>query len=42
MLDHPALSGIPRLRLPGALADCGGPSYPAAVRLLSDQLRLKR
>jgi iron complex transport system substrate-binding protein len=41
-LDHPALTGIPRLRLPGALADCGGPSYPAAVRLLSDQLRHRR
>jgi iron complex transport system substrate-binding protein len=38
MLDHPAIAGIKRLRLPGALVDCGGPSYPRAVRLLSDQL----
>ena len=42
MLDHPAIAGIQRLRLPGALVDCGGPSYPQAVRLLSDQLRQKR
>jgi len=42
MLDHPAISGIPRLRLPGSLVDCGGPSYPQAIRLLSDQLRQKR
>jgi iron complex transport system substrate-binding protein len=41
MLHHPAIAGIPRLRLPGALADCGGPSYPRAIRLLSDQLRQK-
>jgi len=39
MLDHPAIAGIKRLLLPGALVDCGGPSYPQAVRLLSDQLR---
>ena len=39
MLDHPAIAAIPRLRIPGALVDCGGPSYPRAVRLLSDQLR---
>ena len=39
MLDHPAIAGIRRLRLPGSLVDCGGPSYPQAVRLLSDQLR---
>jgi iron complex transport system substrate-binding protein len=42
MLDHPAIAAIPRLRLPGSLADCGGPSYPRAVRLLSDQLRDRR
>jgi iron complex transport system substrate-binding protein len=42
MLEHPAIARIPRLRLPGALADCGGPSYPAAVRLLSRQLRQGR
>ena len=42
MLDHPAIAGIKRLRLPGALVDCGGPSYPQAVRLLSDQLSQKR
>jgi iron complex transport system substrate-binding protein len=42
MLDHPAISGIDRLRLPGALVDCGGPSYPHAVRLLSDQLNQNR
>jgi iron complex transport system substrate-binding protein len=42
MLDHPAIAGIKRLRLPGALVDCGGPSYPQAVRLLSDQLRQNR
>jgi len=42
MLDHPAIADIPRLRLPGALVDCGGPSYPQAVRLLSDQLRQGR
>jgi iron complex transport system substrate-binding protein len=41
MLDHPAIAGIPRLRLPGSLVDCGGPSYPQAVRLLSDQLLRK-
>jgi iron complex transport system substrate-binding protein len=39
MLTHPALAGIRRLYLPGSLADCGGPSYPVAIRLLSDQLR---
>ncbi|HWI86003.1 MAG TPA: ABC transporter substrate-binding protein [Sphingomonas sp.] len=42
MRDHPAIAGIPRLRLPGALVDCGGPSFPVAVRLLSDQLARKR
>lgn len=42
MLDHPAIAGIPRLRLPGSLVDCGGPSYPQAIRLLSDQLRQRR
>ncbi len=42
MLDHPATAGIARLHLPGALVDCGGPSYPQAIRLLSDQLRQKR
>lgn len=41
MLDHPAIASIPRLRLPGSLADCGGPSYPIAIQLLSDQLRQK-
>jgi len=42
MLEHPAIAGIPRLRLPGYFADCGTPSYPKAIRLLSDQLRQKR
>lgn len=42
MIDHPAIADIPRLRLPGSLADCGGPSYPRAIRLLTDQLRQKR
>jgi len=42
MVNHPAIAGVPRLRLPGSLADCGGPSYPLAIRLLSDQLRQKR
>ena len=42
MLDHPAIAVIARLRLPGSLVDCGGPSYPQAIRLLSDQLRQKR
>ena len=42
MLDHPAIAGIPRLRLPGYFADCGSPSYPEAIRLLSDQLSQKR
>ncbi|WP_420139919.1 ABC transporter substrate-binding protein [Sphingomonas sp.] len=42
MLDHPAIADIPRLYLPGQLADCGGPSYPQAIRTLSDQLRQKR
>jgi iron complex transport system substrate-binding protein len=42
MLDHPAIAGIKRLHLPGALVDCGGPSYPQAIRLLSDQLRQNR
>ena len=42
MLDHPAIADIPRLRLPGPLVDCGGPSYPRAIRLLSDQLRGRR
>lgn len=42
MLDHPAITGIPRLHVPGWLADCGGPSYPYAIRLLSEQLRHKR
>ena len=42
MIDHPAIAGIPPLRLPGYFADCGSPSYPAAIRLLSDQLRQKR
>jgi len=42
MLDHPAIAGIPRLRIPGALVDCGGPFYPRAIRLLSDQLRQRR
>jgi iron complex transport system substrate-binding protein len=42
MLDHPAIAGIPRLRLPSPLLDCGSPSYPQAIRLLSDQLRHKR
>jgi iron complex transport system substrate-binding protein len=41
MLRHPAIADIPRLTLPGALADCGGPSYPRAIRILSDQLRQK-
>jgi iron complex transport system substrate-binding protein len=39
MLAHPAIKAIPRLYLPGSLADCGGPAYPQAIRLLSDQLR---
>ena len=42
MLGHPAIAGIKRLHLPGALVDCGGPSYPQAVRLLADQLRQNR
>lgn len=42
MLDHPAIADIPRLYLPGYLADCGSPSYPQAIRLLSQQLRHKR
>jgi iron complex transport system substrate-binding protein len=42
MLDHPAIARIARLHLPGALVDCGGPSYPQAIRLLSDQLRQNR
>jgi iron complex transport system substrate-binding protein len=41
MIDHPAIAGISRLHLPGPLVDCGGPSYPKAIRLLSDQLRQK-
>nr|WP_240320836.1 ABC transporter substrate-binding protein [Sphingomonas crusticola] len=41
MLEHPAIADIPRLYLPGSLADCGGPSFPAAVRTLSDQLRYR-
>jgi iron complex transport system substrate-binding protein len=41
MLHHPAIADIPRLTLPGALADCGGPFYPRAIRILSDQLRQK-
>jgi len=41
MLRHPAIADIPRLKLPGSLADCGGPSYPRAIRILSDQLRQK-
>jgi len=41
MLAHPAIAAIPRLYLPGSLADCGGPSYPRAIRLLSDQLDRK-
>ena len=40
-LRHPAIAGIPRLILPGALADCGGPFYPRAIRILSDQLGTK-
>ena len=35
------IADIPRLTLPGALADCGGPSYPRAIRILSDQLGAK-
>jgi len=42
MLRHPAIADIPRLHLPGSLVDCGGPAYPAAIRLLSDQLRQRR
>ena len=42
MLRHPAIADIPRLYLPGSLADCGGPSFPRAVRMLSDQLRAHR
>lgn len=42
MLDHPAIAGIPRIYLPGALVDCGGPSFPTAIRRLSDQLARKR
>ena len=42
MLDHPAIADIPRLRLPEYFADCGSPSYPQAIRLLSDQLRRRR
>jgi iron complex transport system substrate-binding protein len=42
MLDHPAIKSIPRLYLPGSLVDCGGPTYPQAVRTLSDQLHQKR
>jgi len=42
MLDHPAIADIPRLRVPGALVDCGGPSYPVAIRILAEQLRHKR
>lgn len=38
MQGHPALTGIARLYLPGAFTSCGGPSFPAAVRLLADQL----
>jgi iron complex transport system substrate-binding protein len=42
MLEHPAIADIPRLYLPGPLADCGGPAFPAAIRKLSEQLRQKR
>lgn len=42
MLDHPAIADIPRLRLPGALVECGGPFYPRTIQLLARQLRQKR
>lgn len=38
MLHHPALAGIPRLRLPQAWTVCGGPAYVAAARSLAEQI----
>ncbi|QUT07527.1 ABC transporter substrate-binding protein [Sphingobium phenoxybenzoativorans] len=42
MLHHPALAGIPRLRLPQAWTVCGGPAYVLAAKSLSEQLRAHR
>lgn len=38
LLHHPAIAGIPRLRIPEAATVCGGPSYPIAARSLAAQL----
>jgi iron complex transport system substrate-binding protein len=40
MLQHPALSNIPRLSITEALTVCGGPEYPAAIQALTDQIAL--
>ena len=41
MLHHPALAGIPRLRLPEAWTVCGGPAYVLAAESLARQLRAR-
>ncbi len=41
MLHHPALAGIPRLKLPQAWTVCGGPAYVRAAQSLSQQLNAR-
>ena len=36
MLHHPALDGIPRIRMPEAWTVCGGPAYVKAVRAVAE------
>jgi len=38
ILHHPALRGIPRIRVREAWTVCGGPAYVAAARSMADQL----
>lgn len=38
MLHHPALAGIPVIRLPQAWTVCGGPAYVDAARSLAEQI----
>lgn len=42
MLQHPALRGIKRLRLPQAWTVCGGPAYVRAARSLAAQVSVRR
>lgn len=42
MLHHPALRGIPRIRLPQAWTVCGAPAYVVAARSMAEQIAAQR